>query len=84
MLSRDCDGCTSMKACGKRYRIAEKGDKVHCPDGTAHLIDQALMPRKCGLTGKDCDGASCFCSARNLRRRKTLNSECLEWGKGAR
>ncbi len=28
-----------MKACGRRYYIAEKGDKVYCPDGTAHLVD---------------------------------------------
>jgi hypothetical protein len=40
MLSRDCDGCCVLKECGKRYKRALKGDKVYCPDGTAHLIDQ--------------------------------------------
>jgi hypothetical protein len=40
MLSRDCDGCSILKECGKRYKRAFKGDKVYCPDGTAHLIDQ--------------------------------------------
>jgi len=39
LLSRDCDGCSQMKACSRRYFIAEKGDKVYCPDGTAHLVD---------------------------------------------
>jgi hypothetical protein len=41
MLSRDCDGCSSLKACNKRYQKTHKGDKVYCPDGTAHLIDSA-------------------------------------------
>ncbi len=39
MLSRDCDGCSKLKDCSKRYHKALKGDKVYCPDGTAHLID---------------------------------------------
>ncbi|HUK85879.1 MAG TPA: hypothetical protein VLU95_08450 [Candidatus Acidoferrum sp.] len=39
MLSRDCDGCCKLKECSKRYQKAVKGDKVYCPDGTAHLID---------------------------------------------
>ena len=39
MLSRDCDGCYKLKECSKRYQRALKGDKVYCPDGTAHLID---------------------------------------------
>ncbi len=25
MLSRDCDGCSQMKECGRRYFIVEKG-----------------------------------------------------------
>jgi hypothetical protein len=29
-----------MKACGKRYRKVGKGEKVYCPDGTAHLVDE--------------------------------------------
>ena len=40
MLSRDCDGCSQFKTCSKRYRKVEKGEKVYCPDGTAHLVDQ--------------------------------------------
>jgi hypothetical protein len=43
MLSRDCDGCTSLQACNKRYQRAHKGEKVYCPDGTAHLIDSASI-----------------------------------------
>jgi len=40
MLSRDCDGCSQLKACSKRYRKVAKGGKVYCPDGTAHLVDE--------------------------------------------
>ncbi len=40
MLSRDCDGCSERRACSKRFRLAEAFEKVYCPDGTAHLIDQ--------------------------------------------
>lgn len=40
MLSRDCDGCSQMKACSQRYRKVVKGGKVYCPDGTAHLVDE--------------------------------------------
>ena len=43
MLSRDCDGCCKLKDCGKRYQRAKKGDKVYCPDGTAHLIDDSSL-----------------------------------------
>ncbi len=39
MLSRDCDGCSQMRACGRRYLVVEKGNRVFCPDGTAHLVD---------------------------------------------
>jgi hypothetical protein len=39
MLSRDCDGCPKLKECSRRYQKAMKDDKVYCPDGTAHLID---------------------------------------------
>jgi hypothetical protein len=39
MLSRDCDGCPLLKSCSKRFSKALTGDKVYCPDGTAHLID---------------------------------------------
>ena len=43
MLSRDCDGCTLLKDCSKRYHKTLKGDKVYCPDGTAHLIDDSSI-----------------------------------------
>jgi len=43
MLSRDCDGCSKHKECSKRYQRAVKGDKVYCPDGTAHLIDDSSI-----------------------------------------
>jgi hypothetical protein len=43
MLSRDCDGCGLLKTCSKRYQKALKGDKVYCPDGTAHLIDNSSV-----------------------------------------
>jgi len=39
LLSRDCDGCSQMRTCGRRYEIVEKGDRVYCPDGTVHLVD---------------------------------------------
>ena len=40
MLSRDCDGCSQLKACNRRYRKVSKGGKVYCPDGTVHLVDE--------------------------------------------
>jgi len=40
VLSRDCDGCSQLKACKKRYTKVGKGGKVYCPDGTAHLVDE--------------------------------------------
>ncbi len=43
MLSRDCDGCIKLKECSKRYQKARRGDKVYCPDGTAHLIDDSSV-----------------------------------------
>lgn len=41
MLSRDCDGCSQLKGCSKRFSKVKKGEKVYCPDGTAHLVDEA-------------------------------------------
>ena len=32
-----------LKECSVRYRKANKGDKVYCPDGTAHLIDNSSI-----------------------------------------
>ena len=50
VLSRDCDGCSQMKTCGKRYGKVGKGGKVYCPDGTAHLVDEnveiQIVPRE--------------------------------------
>ena len=43
MLSRDCDGCSQHKACNKRYIKVAKGEKVYCPDGTAHLVDELTV-----------------------------------------
>ncbi len=40
MLSRDCDGCSGMEKCKLYYFALRKGDKVFCPDGTIHLIDE--------------------------------------------
>jgi hypothetical protein len=42
MLSRDCDGCSQMKECSRRYRKVGKGGKVYCPDGTVHLVDEEI------------------------------------------
>jgi hypothetical protein len=39
MLSRDCDGCSQMRACSRRFSVTYVGEKVYCPDGTAHLVD---------------------------------------------
>jgi hypothetical protein len=43
MLSRDCDGCSQMKACSQRYKGVSKGGKVYCPDGSVHLVDEAAV-----------------------------------------
>jgi hypothetical protein len=40
LLSRNCDGCSQLRVCRVRYKNVEKGEKVYCPDGTAHLVDQ--------------------------------------------
>ncbi len=39
MLSRDCDGCGLLQECKRRFAMAAKGDRVYCPDGTVHLVD---------------------------------------------
>jgi len=40
LLSRDCDGCSQIKDCRVRFGKVGKFEKVYCPDGTAHLVDQ--------------------------------------------
>ena len=40
MLSRDCEGCKlQLFECKRRFAKVEVGEKVYCPDGTAHLVD---------------------------------------------
>jgi CMP-N-acetylneuraminic acid synthetase len=39
MLSRDCDACSQMFECKLRFSRVQKGEKVYCPNGTAHLVD---------------------------------------------
>jgi hypothetical protein len=40
MLSRDCDGCErQIHECKRRFEKVTLGEKVFCPDGTAHLVD---------------------------------------------
>jgi len=40
MLSRDCDGCEKqLSECKRRFAQVSLGEKVYCPDGTAHLVD---------------------------------------------
>lgn len=39
MISRDCDGCSQLKQCKIRFHQVIQGGLVHCPDGTAHLVD---------------------------------------------
>ena len=40
MLSIDCDGFSQLHLCSERYKQVGKDQKVYCPDGTAHLVDQ--------------------------------------------
>ena len=49
MLSRDCDGCSQLKVCGKRYKKVAEGGKVYCPDGTVHLVDESAVSQNMGL-----------------------------------
>ncbi len=49
MLSRDCDGCSQLKKCSKRYKKVGKGEKVYCLDGTAHLVDSDAVPQNVDL-----------------------------------
>lgn len=43
MLSRDCDSCGQMRECKKRFKKAKIWDKVYCPSGETHLIDEASL-----------------------------------------
>jgi hypothetical protein len=49
MLSRDCDGCSQLRLCNKRYRKVAKDGKVYCPDGTAHLVDEGVASQSIDL-----------------------------------
>ena len=49
MLSRDCDGCSKLKDCSKRFFRVNKGEKVYCADGTAHLVDDAAVAQNVDL-----------------------------------
>jgi len=49
MLSRDCYGCSQRKVCSKRYAKVAKGEKVYCPDGTVHLVDEDTITQDVGL-----------------------------------
>ena len=40
MLSRNCDGCAQLQMCRVRFKQVELNEKVYCPDGTVHLVDQ--------------------------------------------
>ena len=42
-MSRDCDGCSQLKECRVRFGKVGKYEKVYCPDGTAHLVDQEYV-----------------------------------------
>jgi hypothetical protein len=43
VLSRDCDGCPLLWECSRRFNKVVKGEKVYCPDGTAHLVDESSI-----------------------------------------
>ena len=46
MLSRDCDGCErQLFECKRRFSQVCLGEKVFCPDGTAHLVDASTVPQ---------------------------------------
>jgi len=57
MLSRDCDGCSALRACSKRYTLVRKGEKVYCSDGTAHLVDCDAVSQNIDLYVKNIE---CF------------------------
>jgi hypothetical protein len=40
VLSRDCDQCEEQHRCQIRYRKVKVWDKVSCPDGSRHLVDE--------------------------------------------
>jgi hypothetical protein len=53
MLSRDCDGCSQLRACRIRYRKVGKGEKVYCADGTVHLVDKDTVTLAVNLPDQD-------------------------------
>lgn len=79
MLSRDCDGCSSMAECQRRYQRVGLQEKVYCPDGTAHLVDSPVNLGFCHTdAGRRCDGTSCWCEFKG-RRFKGPNGLCSHW-----
>ncbi len=43
MLSRDCNGCEfQLFECKRRFAKVIAGEKVYCPDGSAHLVDTKI------------------------------------------
>jgi hypothetical protein len=38
-----------LKLCSKRYKNVNKGEKVYCPDGTAHLVDDSSVVQSIDL-----------------------------------
>lgn len=41
MLSKDCNGCgQQLFSCKQRFQRVQVGERVFCPDGTAHLVDK--------------------------------------------
>lgn len=43
MISGDCVGCAMEQPCVRTYRRVSFGEKVYCPDGTMHLVDEASL-----------------------------------------
>ena len=40
MISKDCDGCELLQPCKVRFQKVQIFEKVSCPDGTQHLVDE--------------------------------------------
>ena len=86
MLSRDCGGCSQRSGCASRFARVEKGGKVYCADGTAHLVDSVPTSGKCLATGDACDGESCFCTRKKDSHslpNSLPNKQCTAYRRGA-